>query len=144
MTKETEIESALVWANEDHALAKTNASLFWHLSSNAEVGSFATVEEVAPARSDPSDSLRIGFFRNMASLVSTENSCDDILCADDERPGVGELRGRVRAVENSFAYIVETRPSPTIRRLAIRCRDMKCLCFGTCATRHNPAPSNCL
>ncbi len=107
MTKKSKIESALVWADEDHALAETNASSLRHFGSDAKVGSFAAVKEIAATWSDACDPLRIGFFGNAPCLVGAENSRDDVLCADDIRPSVGELRRGVWAVENAFTNIVE-------------------------------------
>jgi len=72
VTEKTEVESALVWSNENHSLAETDASLRWHFSGDAEVGSFTAVEKVTTARSHAGDSLGVGFFGNAPCLVGAE------------------------------------------------------------------------
>ena len=62
MAQKTEIEAALVGSNQNHALAKTNASIWGNFGSDTKVGSFTAVEKVSMTWRYTGNSFRISFF----------------------------------------------------------------------------------
>lgn len=136
MSEEAKIESVPIRSNEDHSLPEAHARTFGNLRSNPKVCPFSTVEKVTRTRFRSASSLPVGFFGNVRRLIGTKNAGDDILSANNERPGLGQLRRGVWAVEDIVAKFVKSRPRPTNWRWSVR-RHMERLQFCRRASCHS-------